>query len=47
MSSPPAADVARELGIDVHQTQSINEPASREAVLAAEPEVASVCAFGS
>lgn len=46
LASPPAADAARELGIEVHQTASINEPATRDAVLAAGPEVATVCAFG-
>ncbi len=46
LASPPAADAARELGIELHQTASVNEPASREAVLAASPEVATVCAFG-
>jgi methionyl-tRNA formyltransferase len=44
--SPPAADRARALGIELHQTESINLEESRAAVLAAEPEVATVCAFG-
>lgn len=43
---PPAAERARELGIDVHQTESINREESRAAVLAAGPELATVCAFG-
>lgn len=46
VGSPPAAAIARELGIDLHQTTSINEPDSRAAVLAREPEVVAVCAFG-
>jgi methionyl-tRNA formyltransferase len=46
LASPPAADLARELGIEVHQTASINEPESRAAVLAVEPGVVTVCAFG-
>lgn len=46
LASPPAAEAARELGIELHQTQSINEPGSRQAVLSAGPQVATVCAFG-
>ena len=44
--SPPAADAARALGIELHQTESINRDESRRVILAAEPELASVCAFG-
>ena len=44
--SPPAAERARELGIEVHQTESINRDESRAAVLGVEPAVATVCAFG-
>ena len=44
--SPPVADLARELGIDVHQTASVNAPGSPEAVRAAGVEVGCVCAFG-
>ena len=44
--SPPAADAARTLGIELHQTESINREESRQAILALEPELASVCAFG-
>lgn len=43
---PPVAEAARELGIDLHQTASINEEESRRAVLEREPELAVVCAFG-
>lgn len=46
MQSPPAAEAARDLGIDLHQTESINEEGSRRAVLAVHPELATVCAFG-
>ena len=44
--SPPVADRARELGIELHQTESINLEESRAAILATEPEMATVCAFG-
>ena len=44
--SPPVADRARELGIELHQTESINREESRAAILATEPELATVCAFG-
>lgn len=46
MSPPPVALAAAELGIELHQTSSINEEASRAAVLATRPDVALVCAFG-
>ncbi len=44
--SPPTAEAARALGIELHQTESINREESRRAILATEPELASVCAFG-
>ena len=46
LASPPAADAARELGIAVHQTPSVNEEASIAAVRDAKPEAVAVCAFG-
>jgi methionyl-tRNA formyltransferase len=46
MGSPPAAEAARELGIDLLQVPSVNEPEAATAVRAADPEVAVVCAFG-
>jgi methionyl-tRNA formyltransferase len=46
IGSPPAADAARELGIDLLQTPSVNEPAALQGIRASEPEVAAVCAFG-
>ena len=45
-AAPPAADAARELGIDVLQVASVNEPEAAAAVRAADPELAVVCAFG-
>ena len=44
--SPPAAERARDLGIELHQTESINREASRAAIMAVDPELAAVCAFG-
>jgi methionyl-tRNA formyltransferase len=46
LTSPPAADAARELGLELHQTGSVNEPASVEALRAVHPEAVGVCAFG-
>jgi methionyl-tRNA formyltransferase len=46
LSSPPVADAARELGIEVLQTPSVNRPEAAERVRAAAPEVGVVCAFG-
>jgi methionyl-tRNA formyltransferase len=46
VASPPAAVVARELTIDLHQTESVNLEGSRGAIAAAGPEVGVVCAFG-
>ena len=43
---PPAAVAARELGLELHQTADVNADESRRALLAVEPDVASVCAFG-
>jgi methionyl-tRNA formyltransferase len=46
MASPPAAEAARELGIEVLQVPSVNEPDAAAAVLRADPDLALVCAFG-
>ena len=46
MSPPPVALAAGDLGIELHQTASINEPGSVRAMLDREPELAIVCAFG-
>ena len=43
---PPAAEAARELGLELVQAESVNDPATAERVRAAEPEVGAVCAFG-
>ena len=46
LASPPAAEVARELDLDLHQTPSVNSPESVEAIRAVAPDVITVCAFG-
>lgn len=43
---PPVADAARELGIELFQAEDVNEPPALEAIRAARPEAAGVCAFG-
>jgi methionyl-tRNA formyltransferase len=44
--SPPAAAIARELGIELVQAESVNEGAALERIRAVDPEAAAVCAFG-
>jgi methionyl-tRNA formyltransferase len=46
LASPPAAEVAAELGLTVHQTESVNRSESIEALAAVRPEAVAVCAFG-
>lgn len=46
LGSPPAAETARELGIEMLQAASVNEPAASERVRAAKAEAGVVCAFG-
>jgi methionyl-tRNA formyltransferase len=46
IGSPPAADAARELDIELLQTPSVNEPAALEGIRSSGAEVAAVCAFG-
>ena len=47
LASPPVADVARELGIDVDQPDSVNSGDSRARLAAAEPDAVLICAFGA
>ena len=44
--SPPAAEAARELEIELLQTADVNEEAALERIRAAKPEATVVCAFG-
>jgi methionyl-tRNA formyltransferase len=46
LTPPPAAEAARELGLELHQTPDVNSPESVQAIRAARPEVIAVCAFG-
>lgn len=46
LASPPAADRARELGIELAQVESVNAPEALERIAGAEPEIGVVCAFG-
>jgi methionyl-tRNA formyltransferase len=46
LASPPAAETARELGLELHQTANVNSEEALAAIRAARPEVIVVCAFG-
>ena len=46
LASPPVAEAARELGIELLQTADVNAPESLDAIRGVEPDVAIVCAFG-
>lgn len=46
IASPPAAEAARDLGIDLLQTADASEPRTFDRIRAAGPEVGVVCAFG-
>jgi methionyl-tRNA formyltransferase len=47
VSSPPAAEAARALGIEVDQPESVNSDAARARIAEAAPEVVCICAFGA
>jgi methionyl-tRNA formyltransferase len=47
LASPPVADVARELGIELAQPRLINDEAALATIAAARPEAVVVCAFGA
>ena len=47
LQSPPVADAARELGIELDQPQDVNAPDARERIASAEPEAIALCAFGA
>jgi methionyl-tRNA formyltransferase len=47
LASPPVADTARALGIDLDQPEDVNGPEARARIAAAEPVVVIVCAFGA
>jgi methionyl-tRNA formyltransferase len=45
-SPPPAAEAARELGLELLQTGDVNGPEATAALRSADPEEIAVCAFG-
>ncbi|MGN6254229.1 MAG: methionyl-tRNA formyltransferase [Solirubrobacterales bacterium] len=46
VSPPPAAVAARELGLELLQAESVNDPEALAQIRAAEPAAVAVCAFG-
>jgi methionyl-tRNA formyltransferase len=46
LAPPPAAEAARELGLELHQTPSVNSDEALAAIRSAEPKAIAVCAFG-
>jgi methionyl-tRNA formyltransferase len=46
LAPPPVVHLARELGLDLHQTADVNENGSLQALRQARPEAIAVCAFG-
>ncbi|HET9124639.1 MAG TPA: methionyl-tRNA formyltransferase [Solirubrobacteraceae bacterium] len=47
LAAPPVAETARELGLELAQPPSVNEPEARARIAAAAPDVLVVCAFGA
>jgi methionyl-tRNA formyltransferase len=47
LASPPVADTARELGIEVAQPETVNDEAALATIASARPEAVCVCAFGA
>ena len=47
LASPPVADTARTLGIDLAQPASVNDQAARDRIAQAAPDAVCVCAFGA
>jgi len=47
LASPPVADAARELGIELDQPESVNDGLVRARIAAVDPETICVCAFGA
>lgn len=46
LTPPPAAEIARLLGLELHQTPDVNSDQSLAAIREARPEAIVVCAFG-
>ena len=47
LASPPVADAARALGIELAQPESVNDPAVHELIAGVSPDALVVCAFGA
>jgi methionyl-tRNA formyltransferase len=47
LASPPVADAARALGIELAQPVTVNDQAALSTIAAARPEAVCVCAFGA
>src|SRR4051794_14755995 len=47
LQDPPVAELANELGLDVFQPESVNDPDAVERIRAANGEALTVCAFGA
>jgi len=47
MKSPPVADAARELGIDIDQPESVNAEDARVRIAASDPDAVCICAYGA
>lgn len=47
LTAPPTVDVARELGIEVYQPDSVNSDEARARIAAAQPRTLCVCAYGA
>jgi methionyl-tRNA formyltransferase len=47
LSSPPVADAARALGLELEQPDSVNDRRTIELIAAAAPDVVVVCAYGA
>jgi methionyl-tRNA formyltransferase len=47
LTSPPVADAARRLEIELDQPQSVNDREAQARIARAEPDVVCVCAFGA
>lgn len=45
--SPPVADAARTLGLELAQPESVNDPHARELIASVTPDVLVVCAYGA
>lgn len=47
LTPPPAAQAARELGIELAQPESVNDETARQMIADVSPEAVCVCAFGA